>query len=654
MNYTYDSLLFIPSNGEFKMPFIEISELTELTIKRENHLKSCEDNNDRSHHIIADLYSDPSHFIYEILQNADDAQATEVEFRLHHDSLFVRHNGKKLFDLKDVASITTVGSSTNEGDPNTIGSFGAGFKSIFAVTKTPHIHSGQFHFKISDFIVPQQISGEDTVDKTIIEIPFNREDVEQETIYTKITEKLLSLESESLLFLRNIREIQWMIQRGDECDSGHYMAEITGDKACLISQVNEHVTSKDYILYSRDVMISNTVINLCIAYPFSSGDEKQIIPVNNSKLFVFFPTNESTGLKFIIHAPYKTTPSRDSIPFDDPENQLITNAISDLARESVRKIKQDGLLNVNFLKILPFDQKHNHPIYQAIHTKIVAAFKEEALLPTATNGFVSASNAVLAREKDLTSLLNMQDCQQLFGRKEWLNTGITFDRTRDLRDYFTDLLGIPEINMKKFCGKISEPFIKHKSDQWIIDFYSSITKVTELYRKSSGILRRRPIIRLADGVHIEPENNQEEIQVYLPGTSTSQFNTVKKTIADNEDALIFLKDLGLKEPDSIAEITEFILPKYTGDSIATETYIEDVKRVIDIWKGSDVYQQQKIIDKVKMTSFVRCCSNTGDFFFQQPEEVYFQTNELATWFEGNPADDIFFIDIGVEKTENSK
>ncbi|MCK5685340.1 hypothetical protein KAJ27_14510, partial [bacterium] len=88
--------------------------------------------------------------------------------------------------------------------------------------------------------------------------------------------------------------------------------------------------------------------------------------------------------------------------------------------------------------------------------------------------------------------------------------------------------------------------------------------------------------------------------------------------------------------------------------IATETYIGDVKRVIDIWKGSDVYQQQKIIDKVKMTSFVRCCSNTGDFFFQQPEEVYFQTNELATWFEGNPADDIFFIDIGVEKTENSK
>jgi len=38
-----------------------------------------------------------------------------------------------------------------------IGKFGAGFKSVFAVTKTPQIHSGEYHFKIRDFIIPEQI-----------------------------------------------------------------------------------------------------------------------------------------------------------------------------------------------------------------------------------------------------------------------------------------------------------------------------------------------------------------------------------------------------------------------------------------------------------------------------------------------------------------
>ena len=110
-------------------------ELSVLTQKRREHIQSCRDNNDNSHEIIAGLYSDPSHFIYEILQNADDAGASEVRFGLTSNSLSITHNGKKLFNFNDVDSITTVGSSTKKDDVNSIGTFGAGFKSVFAITK---------------------------------------------------------------------------------------------------------------------------------------------------------------------------------------------------------------------------------------------------------------------------------------------------------------------------------------------------------------------------------------------------------------------------------------------------------------------------------------------------------------------------------------
>ena len=44
--------------------------------------------------ILSGLYNDPSHFIYEILQNAEDAFATEITFELHKDRLIINHNGK--------------------------------------------------------------------------------------------------------------------------------------------------------------------------------------------------------------------------------------------------------------------------------------------------------------------------------------------------------------------------------------------------------------------------------------------------------------------------------------------------------------------------------------------------------------------------------
>ncbi|MDZ4819974.1 MAG: hypothetical protein SGJ20_13470 [Planctomycetota bacterium] len=38
---------------------------------------------------VVDKYSDQAHFIYELLQNADDVKATSAHFRLERDGLFL-------------------------------------------------------------------------------------------------------------------------------------------------------------------------------------------------------------------------------------------------------------------------------------------------------------------------------------------------------------------------------------------------------------------------------------------------------------------------------------------------------------------------------------------------------------------------------------
>ena len=93
------------------------------------------------------MYSDPTHFVYELLQNADDYGATEVLFKLSEDAIVIEHNGES-FKERNVKAITYIGKSTSHEDLVKTGRFGIGFKSVFAFTATPIIISGSEHFQI--------------------------------------------------------------------------------------------------------------------------------------------------------------------------------------------------------------------------------------------------------------------------------------------------------------------------------------------------------------------------------------------------------------------------------------------------------------------------------------------------------------------------
>lgn len=45
--------------------------------------------------LLTELYPDKAHFIYELLQNAEDKEASSVAFELFNDRLVFTHNGKK-------------------------------------------------------------------------------------------------------------------------------------------------------------------------------------------------------------------------------------------------------------------------------------------------------------------------------------------------------------------------------------------------------------------------------------------------------------------------------------------------------------------------------------------------------------------------------
>jgi hypothetical protein len=99
---------------------------------------------------IIQLYTDKSHFVYELLQNAEDAGAKSIKFVQYADRLEVFHDGKP-FTEQNLKSLCDIGASDKAGDLNQIGEFGVGFKSVFGICQTVKLYSEAQNYKGDDY-----------------------------------------------------------------------------------------------------------------------------------------------------------------------------------------------------------------------------------------------------------------------------------------------------------------------------------------------------------------------------------------------------------------------------------------------------------------------------------------------------------------------
>ena len=84
--------------------------------------------------VLSNFYSDSSHFVFELLQNAEDANAKKVKFDLSSEKIKFSHDGVD-FNFDDLNSITSIGNSNKVDDYTKIGEHGVGFKSVLSLTK---------------------------------------------------------------------------------------------------------------------------------------------------------------------------------------------------------------------------------------------------------------------------------------------------------------------------------------------------------------------------------------------------------------------------------------------------------------------------------------------------------------------------------------
>jgi Domain of unknown function (DUF3883) len=600
--------------------------------------------------LLADRYDDRTHFIFELLQNAEDAlrrrtdgcKPKSVQFRLAPSELLFSHFGLP-FTEKDVRGICGIAESTKVQASDEIGRFGIGFKAVYAFTDAPEIHSGAEHFAIDSFVWPRGIAPTQVKDgETVFVFPFRSEDY---TAHTEIASSLSQLSLRTLLFLQEIDEINWGIHGGD---SGTYVREakfVNPDvrEITLLGQLSggKEVHEECWIVFRREVFSPKNESAGAVeaAFRIKHIPSRRIEAVENATLSVFFPTIVPVHFGVILQGPYRTTPSRDNIQRHDEWNRHLVSETGKLLHSALHDLKSMGLLDASALQALPIhrerfsEKEFMRPLFEAnIH-----ALNHEELLPRLDGRHTLGSRVKLGRTREIRELLSPEQLGALFGEALplwWVTDEVTENKTPQLRQFLITDLGIGEVGPESVASKITDAFLAAQDDPWTAKFYSFLRDKESLWRY--GALRDKAIVRLESGKHVPPFLGTQP-QAFLPGSYLTNFPTVKAAVCGEPAALEFLRKLGLGEPDPVDDVIINLLPKYRrpGRESSELEYSADLQRILNASKTNLKTQRDRLIGALRDTPFVAATdSGSKRRTFEKPGSVYQSTERLKTLFEG--------------------
>ena len=628
----------------------EDSEIEKIKRERDKY----KGQRDRATERIAQSYSNRTSFIFELLQNTEDAlrrneaKNGKVRFVLQNDQLSLSHYGKP-FNKKDVESICDIGNSTKSDDENMIGKFGVGFKSVYNFTRTPQIFSGDEHFEIRDKYDYFQIPPRRDLAKgeTRIILPFENPD----DAFTTIKDGLNKLRARDILFLRHIKALEWQV----EGDVFRITQEEKREGMARWVTITEHDGTKEkWLIFSQDED-TKTRVEIAFLLKFNPNAEAwNFAPYEGGKtLYCYLPlASQQTDLKFLVQGAFKTIPSRAELAEDDHNNTLIERA-SELLIEILFWFKKHETLNwhisdwgiFDFLPIEDvffdgvFDSEH---LFSPMAEKIRDTLRTEKLLPT-NRDFITAEHAILSNDDQLKEIFHNKKISEIFGNKKlyWLKA-VSSDK---VKGFLTRHLRIQELSIHDIMDEkyITEAFMKDQEDRWIEKLYTLLNEIDEYdcdfdFDFDFDTLKKLSLIRLTDETIISSHNEDGELQVYLSSTKHSKI--IKSETIQKKSAEEFIKKLGIGSYDDIDGFIDEMRGRYNQSNapdISEEQYKNDIKKIIAIQNDDkiDKEKRKKFSDELKRISFVKSKNmKTGKMAWKRPNKVYLYSENFSILFQG--------------------
>jgi hypothetical protein len=581
--------------------------------------------------IVEDLYPDRAHFIYELLQNAEDAGAGEARFVLTGRSVSFEHDGRP-FSKEDIWGITDIGEGTKTGDEDQIGRFGVGFKAVFAYSENPHIWSPTFAFKIYDLVLTEAIMPEPTLGhRTRFEFPFTNSKKSPATAYSEVKAGLEELAETTLLFLSNLKSIQWRI--GQQGDNEVLRIEHSENHVEVLKRYKGNTTASRHFLRFSDSLEGSERLKVAVAFALdhlpnvTAFDVKlplakqfSIVGANPGRVSVFFPAEkESSGLRFHLQAPFVPELSRASIK-ETASNDPLFKQLARLSATSLHCIRELNLLSVGFLGVLPNPQDDIPPRYQSILSAIVEEMKNNPLTPTHSKSHAPAKY-LLQGKASLKELLSANDLDLLVDYNDvpyqW---AMSAAQKNSKADQFLTGLGIAEWDTSHFfemlCNKtgsntynsgppynVTSPqvmaWLTAKPLAWHQQMYALLRaeiSATPEYKRKHAVeqLKKLRLVRLSDdnyslGTECYFAGEGIKHDELLPRVAAGAYSSGKSKTQQAE-AKKLLEEIGVREVGEKEQVEAILKQRYTAESFQPK--MKDLTRFIALVESDP--QQAKL------------------------------------------------------------
>lgn len=611
---------------------------------------------------VVEKYSDQAHFIYELLQNANDVQATVASFNLTENGLYFKHNGKKHFwvsnpenehqdqennKLGDLNAITAVAQS-NKKDLSTIGKFGVGFKAVFQYTNTPHIYEPNFLFKIRNYIVPEILDidlPERNQDETVFYFPFDKEEISKENAYSDILGKLKKM-GYPTLFLNNLESVSWKTEFNEQ---GVYSKEIEKKETLDNIKVQKIVLNKNEKLLLLTRSIENSNLNYSIGYFL---DEKGKLTPKKLDAFCFFPTKETTNLNFILHAPFLLIDSRESIHRSKEHNFDMIKLLAQLAADSLLILKDLKLIDDDIFKIIPYKKPAEDDFFAPFYYLIKDKFQTEELLPAKNGSFAMKKNAYWASVPKIADLFSNEQLTEII-KEEGNNKWVFITKGRDeilrgdkeLSEYIglitnnwineDDILtGWTNVSGKKQEG-ITKNFIEKQSNEWLFSFYKWIID-TEGRKKTS---KEKPFFLNKDRLAVSAFNQNGKLILFFPDNDGDGYETLNADLFNKAGKQLFA-NFGIREY-TVADDLEIAISKFKNNQLNPESFFSKAFKYFK--KECPQDKIDDFIEKIINLSFIPFYTQDEKYGMCLGNKLFYPTEKLVDFYEQKA--DTQFADI---------
>lgn len=389
-----------------------------------------------------DIYTDNQRFIYELLQNADDAScrqgALDLRIDFAGDYLVVSHKGEPFSEV-DIESISSVGDGTKAGDEKKTGFKGIGFKSVFAHSNSVTIKSGNYCFKFdkdswknywdeswgnhSNWLQMREKKKKIAEVKMPFQILPIWADVPDEVKSLQLDDysvstiiklkKISTLEkdlnvlfstSQIVLFLRS-QQVKVSINSTEPLT-----IEKTYNKGKIAIRKNNNVISewiiknnsfeippaiKDELQYDDQTpkkLKEATMTEISYALPLYNN-QISAVSKNESYIFSYLPTSIDIGFPFLVNATFLTDASRQRLHNDSLWNQWIFTEIAYRYFEWIAELAETKLYGYQIYNVIP-NKLHNGQLGDFFNDGFEKALNEIAFIKNQKEELILAKNAL--------------------------------------------------------------------------------------------------------------------------------------------------------------------------------------------------------------------------------------------------------------------